>query len=119
MTLLDYIDQIINSNVPFYKHHSDSGVTFEFLAPGLTRDDIDIKYHDNFLYVKINSKYDVYRGERNPSTFEYKQRIYVDSNTYDVENITSKLDKGILTINVPVLDSVKNKNVVKTISIDE
>lgn len=73
------------------------------LLPGFLKDEISVSVNDNVLSVNAELSNDITDTDFKRRSFFSKP--YIDSWTlspiYDAKNITSKLENGILIINVP------------------
>ena len=103
------LDSIINDTLRFvdscssevkqssYKlQEQENNIIFKCLMPGLSQENIDINIKNRLLEVKTND--DVSSVEF-ASPFNKKISLYKD---IDVQNSFASLDKGILTITMPI-----------------
>jgi HSP20 family molecular chaperone IbpA len=90
---------------------------FEFAVAGLSLDDIDISYEDDYLKLDIKSK------ERNDQYYNWKSikkgirtsnsktAYFVPFAKYDVADSKASILDGILTIFVPIREDAKPKKI--------
>ena len=87
---------------------SEKGFQVEVAAPGMTKEDFDVKIDDdNHLVISVDKKTE--REERDDDTcylrreFSYShfQRRMILPDTIDKENISAKAENGVLTIDIP------------------
>lgn len=95
----------------------EHGDHFELVAdfPGYDEKDIVIEQQDGYLTLRGEKKNN---NEKKSGKWHRKERYY--SNFYrsfllpeniDADNITAKLDKGVLHINLPKLENLPSKNI--------
>lgn len=118
-SLFDWINRPVRnffSNIPTIKTDiQDKENEYELIAelPGINKEDIHLSYKNN--YLTISAKKD---EEKNEKKYLHKERILKDiSRTYyfdnvDYENISAKFDNGLLTINLPKVNDIKENEIV-------
>ena len=93
---------------------TDDEFNIEVAAPGMTKKDFNISFHNNVLTIsseKKNEKKDD-NGKYSRREFSYQsfQRSFtVANNAVDSEKISAKYADGILTISLPKKEEVKPK----------
>ena len=86
-----------------------SSVIVDATVPGLSREDISIEYEDGFLKVSAEKQQDL-EGEfthREIHRSSFARWFAVESDIYNVENISASVDKGILSIVIPKREEAK------------
>lgn len=84
---------------------TEQGVLFEVAAVGLTQDDIEILVDSDQLRIKhdaipFNQEAAIYRGIKR-SAFDLTFKI---SPKFDLSQLTATLDKGLLSITIPIAE---------------
>jgi HSP20 family protein len=100
-------DEVLNKSkfeefVFFKTKEENDKFIYEIPLPGYSKDDIEIEVDDNVLTVKTK---DSMKSTDWKSSFSYQKTL----KNVDVENITSKLENGILYIYIPKNKGSKNK----------
>lgn len=115
----DSFDHLFSSTANFDVDikESEKEYTLEADLPGLTKEDIQLDYHNNVLSIgaqreegkdETDEKGNYIRRERSVRSYS-RQFILKDVNE---EGVTAKFDNGVLTIQLPkkeVGDSTRNK----------
>ena len=99
-----------------YTNMYDSGDQFILQAevPGMSRDDLQIKIHGNYLELSGNRQagapegYKAHRVERGNSMFTKSFTLSAD---VDVDKVVAELGDGILTLTLPKLEAAKPKQI--------
>ena len=88
-------------------HFSDEKNQFEILykVPGIAKDKINVKANKEFLYVSIDN-----RLSEEDSVYE---RHFPFRSNIDLKKIKAKYNNGLLTIEVPLLESEKQEILVE------
>ncbi len=94
----------------------DNGDHFEIRAeaPGLSKEDINVKIQGNYLELSGSQKsdapegYKVHRVERHPAAFTRSFTLPAD---VDVEKVEAGLQNGILTMTLPKAEAAKPKQI--------
>ncbi len=120
-------DQMANEEFasPFYANlniaSDDERYTITLEAPGLEQKDISIDLKERVLVIKGNKQEELedkdrqfYRIERRYGSFE---RVLAVPDDADVDGISASMKSGLLTIQIPRLETEKSK--VKKITVDE
>lgn len=86
----------------------------EVAAPGLTKKDFNISFHNNVLTVSSEKKNEIENKEENYTRREFSYQSFqrsftVAENAIDSEKITAKYDNGILVISLPKREEIKPK----------
>jgi HSP20 family molecular chaperone IbpA len=109
-------DSVFNSklNYPVDISEVENGLLFEVAVVGLDKKDVSIKVDGTSLrisYTKKNKQMDepvyIHKGISRRS-FDFSFRV---SNRYDLSRLRAKMDKGLLTIEVPFSPSSELKEV--------
>lgn len=111
-TLVDKI------SYPVDIYEEDNGITFELAVVGLDKEDIQIEVQADNLRIKYEKPKDakerlhVYKGIARRS-FDLAWKV---SSKFDLSKLEASLDKGLLTIFVPLSEERKPKMIeIKTI----
>jgi len=80
--------------------------------PGLNKEDVEIQFDNNSLYLKGEKKID--KDLANDEKIHYSERIYGQfartipfSDDIDAQKISASFDKGILKVNLPKIPADK------------
>ncbi len=73
---------------------NETNYILEFDIPGFSKEEVNIEVENNNLVVTAHSK-------SNKGRKDAYYSLYVDTYSYDTENITSSLQNGVLTVNLP------------------
>lgn len=90
-------------------NETDSEYIMEMALPGMDKSDINIEIEGD--YLKVSSKSEV-REDNHWAYQSFNERVYL-SDKVDKLNVTSKMDNGILTINLPKSEEVITKRVIE------
>lgn len=92
----------------------DNSYVIKADMPGVNKEDINITYDNNYLTISAKrdevieeERYNFVRRER--SFGELARSSYIDD--ADVEKITASFENGVLTVNLPKIESKLNKKV--------
>ncbi len=90
---------------------TEDSIVFEVAAVGLSVEDIEILTEGELLRIKYESKKEdrsiIYKGIKR-SSFDLSWKI---STKFDVSQLTAELDKGLLTLNIPVAENKATKRI--------
>ena len=97
------ITQKVTHPVDIYE--TDSGIRFEVAAVGLDVEDITISVENDSLRICYEKpaqaeNYPIYRGIKR-SSFDLTWKI---STKFDLSKLEASLEKGLLTLNIPVAE---------------
>lgn len=97
-----------NFQVNVKENENEYGV--EAVLPGFKKEDISIKYNENYLTISVNKKEEVEDEtekyiHRETSNVSMIRKVYLKG--IDQEKITAKLEDGILQVVVPKADEAK------------
>jgi HSP20 family molecular chaperone IbpA len=97
------ITQRVTHPVDIYE--TESGIRFEVAAVGLNVEDIDISVENDSLRICYEKpaqqdNQPIYRGIKR-SSFDLTWKI---STKFDLSKLEASLDKGLLTLNIPVAE---------------
>ena len=93
---------------------NDNEFSIEVAAPGMTKKDFNISFHNNVLTISSEKKEEKKEKEDNYSRKEFSYQSFqrsftVSDNTVDSDKIAAKYTDGILTITLPKREEVKPK----------
>lgn len=93
---------------------NDNEFSIEVAAPGMTKKDFNISFHNNVLTISSERKEEKKEKEDNYSRREFSYQSFqrsftVAANAVDSDKITAKYAEGILTITLPKREEVKPK----------
>ena len=89
----------------------DDSYVVEAEMPGYDRSEIDLDYHDNRLTIKAHKETKETDKDEDKTNYIHRERHYesVERNVYlkdiNTEKILAKLDNGVLTVEVPKLET--------------
>jgi HSP20 family molecular chaperone IbpA len=94
-----------------YYAEEDGSLHFEFAVAGYKQDDIDLKFEDDHLIMKILKKEE---GSKTRKYFvkrikfsEAETKAYVPFSKYDVNKVQASFNDGILSVSIPVREDAK------------
>ncbi len=98
----------------------DKGVEIDLAAPGLKKDDFEIKIEDNILTVSVHKDEEKLEEGANyiKKEFGYEsfQRSFtLPDNIFDTEKVEAKYKDGVLKIYIPKLEEQQKK--IKKVSV--
>jgi HSP20 family protein len=93
---------------------NDNEFSIEVAAPGLTKKDFNIHFHNNVLTISSEKKNEKEEKKENYTRREFSYQSFqrsftVAENTVDSDKIAAKYAEGILTITLPKREEVKPK----------
>lgn len=96
-------------SVNMYKSTNGDSLTIELQAPGFDQDDIQLNVANNVLEVQGERAHKEEKGDKDKdrqwlvreTNASFARRIVLPEGA-NTENITAELDKGILTVTVPL-----------------
>lgn len=93
---------------------SEDEFTIEVAAPGMTKKDFNISFHNNVLTISSEKKNENEEKKENYTRREFSYQSFqrsftVADNTVDSDKITAKYADGILVIALPKREEVKPK----------
>ena len=93
---------------------SEDEFTIEVAAPGMTKKDFNISFHNNVLTISSEKKNEKEDKKDNYTRKEFSYQSFqrsftVAENTVDSDKITAKYTDGILTITLPKREEVRPK----------
>lgn len=93
---------------------SDQGFKLELAAPGLTKNEIDIQLDKNKLTISANKNEDADTGaevkyRRREFNYTSFKRSFTIPNTVDMSKIAASFENGILYLNIPKKEIVKQE----------
>ena len=88
--------------------------TIEVAAPGMTKKDFNISFHNNVLTISSEKKNENEEKKESYTRREFSYQSFqrsftVAQNAVDSDKITAKYNDGILCINLPKREEVKPK----------
>ena len=103
---------------------SEKGFQVEVAAPGMTKEDFDVKIDDdNHLVISVDKKTETEARDddtcylRREFSYSNFQRRMILPDTIDKENISAKAENGILTIDIPKREEKDIPKIDRTIEI--
>jgi len=105
------ITQKVTHPVDIYE--TEAGIRFEIAAVGLDKEDIEILIEGDQLRIKydkvrpLDQETAIYRGIKRGS-FDLSWKI---SSKFDLNKLGAKLDKGLLTLTIPVAEGKAIKRI--------
>ena len=104
-------------NTTFNVIEDDEGYTIELVAPGLSKEDLNIKIDKNQLNVSVKRKDEKQEGERKVIrqdfiTTQFK-KSFTMPNTVDLDKIEGAYETGILKLSLPL-----KKEIIRNMSRD-
>jgi len=89
----------------------EDSIVFEVAAVGLSVEDIEILTEGELLRIKYEAKKEdrsvIYKGIKR-SSFDLSWKI---STKFDVSRLTAQLDKGLLTLTIPIAEGKAAKKI--------
>ncbi|PWJ41114.1 Hsp20/alpha crystallin family protein [Sediminitomix flava] len=119
-TIPTFIDEIFNTGKKYVSNpfpavnikESETGFTLEIAAPGLEKEDFNIKVEENTLQVSTEKKEEAdvkfYRKEFSYDAFK---RSFKLPRNVDTEQISASYINGILTLELPKKEEMKARKV--------
>lgn len=102
----------------------ENGYTVEVAAPGMTKDDFQIHIDDNDnLVISMEKKSDNQKEKKNGRylrcEFSYSkfQQCMVLPDNIDKDNISAKVEDGVLTVELPKLPEQPSRDAIRKIDI--
>jgi len=105
------ITQKVTHPVDIYE--TEAGIRFEIAAVGIDKEDVDILIEGDQLRIKydktrpVDQEAAIYRGIKKGS-FDLSWKI---SSKFDLNKLGAKLDKGLLTLTIPVAEGKAIKRI--------
>lgn len=106
-TIFDEVDNdLFGGHLQTLTDENEDAYIIKAEVPGLSHDDINIKYENNFLTIQAEWKEDSPKGIRRGKVQKSYTVYGIDS-----DKIEAKLDSGILTLNLPKSEKAKPKRI--------
>jgi HSP20 family protein len=91
-------------------YETETGITIEVAAVGLDKEEIEILTEGDILRIRYKRKEDaekpaIYKGIKR-SSFDLAWRI---ASKFELSDLEAKLEKGLLSLNIPFAESKKPK----------
>ena len=103
-----FVKQAQKSNYPRIDIRDARETTYiDATVPGLSKEDISIKYDDGLLTISADKQSTESGSEflhREIHRSSFSRSFSVDSSIYDVSSISADIVQGILTISIPKLE---------------
>src|SRR5688572_20049376 len=97
--------------VPVNIRETATSYLLDVIAPGLTKEDFQIKLEDNLLTIVVDKKEEAEKEGEKYIRREFKFQVFKRSFTLDekinAEEISAQYVNGILTLNLPKKEEVK------------
>ncbi|NII26746.1 Hsp20/alpha crystallin family protein [Pseudoflavitalea sp. X16] len=98
-------------NPPVNIHETKEAYHVEVSAPGLNKEDFQVKVEDGLLTISFEKKEETKKEEYKTVRREFAQRSFKRSFTVDdqvdVDNIQAKYDQGVLKLHLPKKEQAK------------
>jgi HSP20 family protein len=98
-------------NPPVNIHETKDAYHVEVSAPGLNKEDFQVKVEDGLLTISFEKKEETKKEEYKTVRREFTQRSFKRSFTVDdqvdVDNIQAKYDQGVLKLHLPKKEQAK------------
>lgn len=102
---------LFNRTVPVNIKESEREYQLDLIAPGLEKEDFKIQLEDNLLTISAEKKADAEKTEEKLLRNEFKlqsfKRSFTVDETVEADKICAKYVNGILTLNLPKKEAVK------------
>ncbi|HKM45457.1 MAG TPA: Hsp20/alpha crystallin family protein [Dysgonamonadaceae bacterium] len=104
----EWMEKVNHSTPALNILESENGFQVEVAAPGMTKEDFDVKIDDdNHLVISVDKKTESEERDddtcylRREFSYSHFQRRMILPDTIDKENISAKAENGVLTIDIP------------------
>ena len=104
----EWMENVNNSTPALNILENDKEFKVEVAAPGMTKEDFDVKIDDdNNLVISVDKKTETEEHDeescylRREFSYSHFQRRMILPDTVDRDKISAKADNGILTISIP------------------
>ena len=92
--------------------NTDKDTIIEATIPGLTKDNVKVEWKDDILTIKNNISTDKKEKDRNYYVREihkssFSRSFNVPSKDYNVDEIVAKVENGMLIVNIPQVNVIK------------
>lgn len=98
-------------NPPVNIHETKDAYHVEVSAPGLNKEDFQVKVEDGLLTISFEKKEETKKEDYKTVRREFTQRSFKRSFTVDdqvdVDNIQAKYDQGVLKLHLPKKEQAK------------
>ena len=100
------------------KYQQDSGLAEKDLVPGVPRENLDVKVHDNTLTIEADTRVDT-QAELRVRHAEVRAtryaRTFVLSPDLDTSRIDANLRDGVLTLTIPRREETRPRRIDVTV----
>ena len=104
----EWMEKVNHSTPALNILESEKGFIVEVAAPGMTKEDFNVKINDdNHLVISVDKKTETEDRDddtcylRREFSYSHFQRSMILPDTIDKENISAKAENGVLTIDIP------------------
>lgn len=108
-----YRDENTRANVPQANiYEAGNEYRIEMALPGIAKKDININYENGFLKVSVENEQengDQNGYDRHEFNYHGTERIFKTGETVDTDNISAKLENGVLTLVLPKKEAYVKK----------
>ncbi len=121
----EWMERVSSASTPALNiMESENGFHVEVAAPGMTKEDVDVKVdNDNNLVITVNKKSETEEKDesrrylRREFSYSHFQRRMILPDTVDTDKIKAKAENGILTIDIPKREEKEDPKIEKIIEI--
>ncbi len=106
----DDYQNVNNSSVPVNITKSNGGYEMELIAPGFNKEDFKIDMDKDLMTISVQKKEEESKDQkqiRREYTFKPFKRSFTIDKNIDTENISAQYNNGVLTLNLPTKQEVK------------
>ena len=96
---MDSFSEAVQQHSDHQLYATPSGWALLIDAPGLNKEEIDLKYEDEALHIKSDG-----------AEFDLNKKFTL-GNDVDVDNIEAKMENGVLQLTLPKTNNSKNINI--------
>ncbi len=120
----EWMEKVNSSSPALNILENEKGFIVEVAAPGMTKEDFNLKIDDdNHLVISVDKKTETEEHDEETSylrrefSYSHFQRRMVLPDTIDREKISAKANNGILTIDIPKREVKDQPKIDRTIEI--
>lgn len=106
----DDYQNVNNSSVPVNITKSNGGYEMELIAPGFNKEDFKIDMDKDLMTISVQKKEEESKDQkqiRKEYSFQPFKRSFTIDKNIDTENISAQYNNGVLTLNLPTKQEVK------------
>lgn len=120
----EWMEKVNSSSPALNILENENGFTVEVAAPGMTKEDFDVKIDDdNYLVISVDKKTETEEKDeakcylRREFSYSHFQRRMILPDSVDKDNISAKAEHGILTIEIPKKKELEEPKLKRSIEI--